>query len=505
MKKLFVLIVILSGLFFTACEKDNFKPQEDELITGYSNTDNKRTCGMDAKMKILLSDPIYKAQHERKLKMVNNIIGLREFNSDTIILPMAVHFEQVSNPDIECLRALAKSQIAVLNEDYGGTNEDISKWQNIAGNTFPGINNGKAHFKFCLATKNHPDGYGLEDGDLAVTVNKVNGDNSSDWSGYINIFVIPNTGVLGYSPLGGSGNGDGVVIDATAFGKGQGCGSISPKEPYNLGRTLTHELGHYLLLDHIWGGGCGIDDDVADTPDAEQEYYGCPEIGVSSCGSTDMFMNYMDYVNDACMYMFSEGQVTRSSNYISTSLQNIVNNAANVCGETTTEATCSDGIQNGQETGVDCGGPDCIPCENSGSSCDQTPIELEFVLDDYGSDITWELLDEEGFVLYEGGDYPDFQSGEVVQDSFCLADGCYTLIVEDLFEDGLCCEYGEGSFSLSIDGYEFVQSDGEYGANEIIEFCIEEAYDEEPARISKRVISPRVPAKIKAARIAKKR
>ena len=72
-------------------------------------------------------------------------------------------------------------------------------------------------------------------------------------------------------------------------------------------------MGHYLNLDHIWGdGGCGQDDGISDTPEAGTEYYGCPAIGsgTTTCGSQDMFMNYMDYVDDACMYMFSEEQAS---------------------------------------------------------------------------------------------------------------------------------------------------------------------------------------------------
>ena len=99
----------------------------------------------------------------------------------------------------------------------------------------------------------------MNDGDAAVTINQTNGDRANSWSGYINIFVNDADGNLGYSPLGGSGNGDGVVINRDAFGAGNGCTGVSPQSPYDLGRTLTHELGHYLNLDHIWGGGCNQD------------------------------------------------------------------------------------------------------------------------------------------------------------------------------------------------------------------------------------------------------
>ena len=228
-----------------------------------------------------------------------------------------------------------------------------------------------------------------------MTVNTTNGDSDSNWSGYINIFVQPNTGVLGYSPLGGSGNGDGVVIDANAFGSGNGCGSIAPQAPYNLGRTLTHELGHYFLLDHIWGdqGGCNQDDGVSDTPVSEQPYYGCPQLGASSCNSTDMHMNYMDYVNDVCMYMFTEGQATRMRNYVTSSLQSVVQNAANVCGPGHSTPTCTDGIQNGDETGVDCGGSNCPPCNPTVGCVTPGNIQLT-VLGTDAAEVSWDAVSD---------------------------------------------------------------------------------------------------------------
>ena len=220
--------------------------------------------------------------------------------------------------------------------------------------------------RFCLADKNHPAGYGLSDGDVAVTINQTSGDFDSNWSGYINIFVRNiNGGILGYSELPGSGNGDGMVISRTAFGSGNGCGVVSPTAPYNLGRTLTHEMGHYLNLRHIWGdGGCGASDFVNDTPDANGSNGGCPNIGKMSCGTADLHMNYMDYTYDACMYMFTEGQTVRMQNLISNNLQNVLANATNVC-SAAPEPTCNDGIKNGSETGIDCGG-ECAPC---GQTC----------------------------------------------------------------------------------------------------------------------------------------
>ncbi len=337
---------------------------------------NIRNCGMQEHMTQLLQDEEYKEQHNQMLRDIQVRILKQEGERNcpgTIMIPMAVHYQRLKgrNYDENCLIQLAQNQIDILNQDYGGYNVDISNWTNNASSYFPGISNGEACIEFCLATSNHPSGYGLNEGDPAVTFNQTNGDSDGNWSGYINIFVR-SIQYLGYSPYGGQGNGDGVVIDNNAFGSGNGCGSVSPNAPYNLGRTLTHELGHYLLLHHIWGTGnynspnCNDSDLVDDTPNQSLSYGGCPALGASSCGSNDMHMNFMDYTNDACMYMFSADQATRMEVYANSNLNNVIQNGLVVCGGTPPEPTCSDGEQNGDETGIDCGGSVCDPCDTGG-------------------------------------------------------------------------------------------------------------------------------------------
>ena len=82
---------------------------------------------------------------------------------------------------------------------------------------------------------------------------------------------------------------------------------------HHLGRTTTHEIGHYFNLKHIWGKqGCGSGDDfVADTPPQDTYNRGCPQHPVVTCGSNNMFMNFMDYTDDACISMFTHGQRLR--------------------------------------------------------------------------------------------------------------------------------------------------------------------------------------------------
>lgn len=524
----------------------------------------KRDCGKEQHMDKLLSNPEY--VKERNLRLLNfekiskqNI--LKAQCSTPLLIPVAVHYQGIGTTDKACLIDLAQRQIEVLNKDFGGLNSDISKWKNQAAAYFPGVVNGEACIRFVIANQNHPAGYNLSNGQVAVTFNQTQGDQVNKWAGYLNIFVQFNTGYLGYAPYGGLGNGDGVVIDAEGFGVGNGCGSLNPVAPFNLGRTTTHEVGHYLFLEHIWADGCSTDDEVSDTPNQAQDYSGCPNLGASSCGSIDMHMNYMDYTDDACMYMFSKGQTQRMENYISSSLQNLRNNAANVYS--------SSGSSNGGDTGggtegnnPTCSSPDQATVSSinestykivwqkmtqassygiryrvSGSSLwtNQTTTISEYnlsqltagtsyeyqlrskcpsgwtiwskslafstkaidttgdntnsgeykvrlVLDDYGSETTWYIVDKNLRDVAFGGPYKDFEAGTIKEKTVKLAKGCYELELNDDYGDGFCCDYGNGSIALlDSKGKVLASSTGKFGYFKIIKFCV----DNGSARITK--------------------
>ena len=584
-KNLLQLIVISAALFITSCSDEDQPLLSSDDTTTTEYPDSKRTCLSHEHTQHLLSDPAYKALHEKKISAFEDFQAKGVFKAQCtapVIIPVAVHFQGVGSVDASCLTNLAIGQINILNADFAGTNTDISKWNNQASSRFPGVSNGEACIRFVLADQNHPAGYGLSNGSPAVTVNRTQGDQVNNWSGYLNIFVRSNTGVLGYAPLGGAGNGDGVVIDAAAFGAGQGCGSISPNAPFNLGRTLTHEVGHYFLLDHIWGNGCASDDDVADTPDQSRDYSGCPALGASSCGSTDMHMNYMDYSNDACMYMFSAGQANRMDNYVTASLSNLTANASNVMsgststsgGENTDDGGNTGGSgtsegDNNSDTNADVednntdddAEDDNIACTSptqssvdilsaqavrvdwadidgadryqvryrevgtsrwttristrslrnltgldptsyqyelrsrcadgwkgwSGRSTFDLSIEdndgdtfagfitVSIILDDFGSENSWELYNSNNRRIAQGGPYRDGQSGRVINKRVELTEGCYEIDLFDAYGDGMCCEYGNGGLKiLNSAGSTMVESDGRFGTYELIEFCVEE-------------------------------
>ena len=215
------------------------------------------------------------------------------------------------------------AQIAQLNLDYARLNTDAANtpapFAAVAANT---------NIQFCLAVRD-PNGAattGIIHKATTVTSFSTNdaakysaqgGDNAWPAASYLNIWSCNlGGGLLGYSQFpGGAAATDGCVILYNSIGS-----MLRPTTatPYNLGRTVTHEVGHWLNLYHIWGddgGACTGSDNCADTPNQGSENYGCPTYPLTdNCTATSpgvMFMNYMDYVDDGCMNMFSQNQAQR--------------------------------------------------------------------------------------------------------------------------------------------------------------------------------------------------
>jgi hypothetical protein len=204
-------------------------------------------------------------------------------------------------------QAQLQSQIDVLNADFAATNTDYN-----LTTTYNSVKSGNTGIKFVLSAVNRKSttvtSWSTND---AVKKTASGGLNPTSPTTTLNIWVCNlGGGVLGYAQFpGGASATDGVVLDDNATGK---TGTVSA--PYNKGRTATHEVGHYLNLRHIWGDATCGNDQVSDTPLHNTANYGCPAAGhLSTCTGTpvEMTMNYMDYTDDACMYMFSAGQKAR--------------------------------------------------------------------------------------------------------------------------------------------------------------------------------------------------
>ncbi len=155
---------------------------------------------------------------------------------------------------------------------------------------------------------------------------------------YLNIWVCNLSGILGFAQfpdinpllvegvnLNGTDKTDGIVLVYKAVGSTESPNpsATGAYAPYGMGRSLTHELGHFLGLRHIWGdGGCGIDDYCADTPESDGANFGCPSTHVS-CGTTDMVQNYMDYTYDNCMNVFTADQRLRMRTVLYNSVRRV--------------------------------------------------------------------------------------------------------------------------------------------------------------------------------------
>ena len=381
-----------------------------------------------------------------------------------ITIPVVVHVVYNTSAENISLSQI-NSQINILNEDFRRLNADANNdWPQAAD----------SEIEFCLASVdplgNATDGITRTSTSVSsfstndnVKFNSSGGKDAWPYQDYLNMWVCDlGGGLLGYAQFpGGPSSTDGVVVDYQYFGN-----TGTATAPFDLGRTTTHEVGHWLNLRHIWGDGpCGVDDLVADTPQSDNPNYGCP-LNHVSCGTTDMVANYMDYTDDACMNLYTSGQKTRMRALFDTGgfRASLLNSPA--CGAGN-PPSCTDGVQNGQETGVDCGGPDCPPC----ASCPDNEVSMTIILDDYPGETTWELTDANNILLASGGPYGGQPAGSTVNESFCLPDGCYDYTIFDSYGDGICCAYGNGSYTLTDSNGNVLASGGAFTTSETSNFC----------------------------------
>jgi len=240
--------------------------------------------------------------------------------SKPVLIPVVVHV--VHHTETENISdAQVFSQIKVLNKDFRAQNSDKQKvpsvWTNLVADSFiefelAKTSPDKLNTSGITRTQTHVTSFGT---DNAMKVASLGGKSPWPTTHYLNIWVC-NLGdsILGYAQFpGGPPETDGVVIDFRAFGT-EGTASA----PFNAGRTATHEIGHYFNLSHIFGDGrsnsCSDADYVDDTPNQLGPNYQNPAFPKISCNNQpngDMFMNYMDYVDDNAMFMFTDGQAAR--------------------------------------------------------------------------------------------------------------------------------------------------------------------------------------------------
>lgn len=256
----------------------------------------------------------------------------------TYQIPVIIHVVHNGEPvgvGANISAAQVYSQIEVLNEDFTRTNPDAPNTRDAFADVVGGLD-----IEFVPATID-PSGFPLDE----PGIHRVDGGQET-WTEpqtrqtlrpetiwdpllYFNIWSLnlPD-GELGYAQFPsfsglegieeepGAANTDGAIVDYTNFGSITKVDTpqLREGEPYNLGRTLTHELGHSFGLIHVWGdGGCDVDDFCEDTPASNSPNYRCEENSDEpfNCGTLDMYENYMDYTRDVCMNAFTQDQIER--------------------------------------------------------------------------------------------------------------------------------------------------------------------------------------------------
>lgn len=251
-------------------------------------------------------------------------------NGEIITIPVVVHVihsgqEIGTSPNIT--DAQIASQIKVLNEDYrkmSGTpgfntnpvGADIQIQFALAlQDPYGKPTNGVDRIKFCQENWSETD---FDSNVKPVTI--------WDPTMYLNIWttILTDATILGYAQYpdasglpglntkGGNANSDGVVSNYKVFGSIMyNDGSFLLDATYNKGRTMTHEVGHWLGLRHIWGDATCGDDYCADTPKHHDANYGCPKVVNCDSNGNEMVENYMDYTDDKCMNIFTQNQKDR--------------------------------------------------------------------------------------------------------------------------------------------------------------------------------------------------
>jgi len=296
------------------------------LTISSRNLSAQRTCAAHDHMLEQISNTpeMYDNMEELEMYTEKFIENYSSFSKagETRIIPVYVHViyntaqQNISDAQIQ-------SQIDVLNADYGGTNFDLSR----TPSEFTKANGTGIQFVLAGVTRKSSTKTTWGTADAMKKLSQGGVDPITP-STHLNMWICNiGGGILGYAQFpGGAAATDGVVFSPQYCGTTvnpltgatySGSSTFYLDAPFDKGRTATHEIGHYLNLRHIWGdGNCNATDYVTDTPPAAAENYGCPVYPKKSCTSnggftSDMFMNYMDYTDDACMFMFSAGQSAR--------------------------------------------------------------------------------------------------------------------------------------------------------------------------------------------------
>lgn len=537
--KLICFAMVFSCLSLTAQEKNvaQFRDCATDEYNAQLLIDNPNMMGSEA----------FERQLAPKIAEIKRQLESGSMRALQFTIPVVVHVihnGEAIGTGSNISDAQVLSQIQVLNEDF----------RRIVGTR--GFNNhpdgADVEVEFCLA-KQDPDGCvttGIDRIDMSAVSTSWSGPGGNtdtvlkpatiwDASQYMNMWSVNFTSgtLLGYAQFpGGTANTDGVVSNYTYFGSNDAAGVTIPGA-FNLGRTMTHEVGHYLGLYHTFQGGCfGSGDFCNDTPPvASANSNGSACNPNNSCTNDspdldDMIENYMDYTTDACMDTFTNDQKARviavmntAANRPNTTTSDKCTPLADVSNDgsieiieialvpcssdaianvrvqnfgtvTLTSATISYDVDGGTSTdfawtgslaagefvnvdlpvitasvgdhvlNVSIASPNgnadersCNDVTNSDftviaapSSIDATDVYLTITLDQYSAETTWELINSN--VVIASDNYNGTTDDEMTFE-YTIPVGtneCYTFIINDSYGDGICCDFGNGSYELRV-------------------------------------------------------
>jgi len=423
----------------------NFKSKEEFVQSG----NVCRFVSPDSKRKEKSKKKLWKHEtRKKKLKFWKAKIGKgRQMQSTLSEVSVQVHFHIIQKQD-ESGNIVSSNisdnqvdeQINILNDAYGGkASIDCANIQTTYGTATP--------FKFELATlerKSNSGWYDKPNSNNYEMFKELRRGNCSD----LNIYSTGGDSYLGWATFPDE-CADNLLVDGVVIYEETLPGGSAA--PYNLGDTLVHEVGHWLGLLHTFEGGCGNGDFVEDTPPENTSAAGCP-ISRDTCSGDnglDPIHNFMDYSDDCCMYEFTGGQAERM-----TAVADVYRDLRS--------PDSSEEYANflNPETSSQ------VQCENS-----ESKLTVIIKTDEFGSETSWS-------VSHSGSTDTMFDEpplGQVFSDlgtyevSKCLSPGAYKFTINDAFGDGLCCENGNGSYSVFLDG-ELIASGGESFASQDHDF-----------------------------------
>ncbi|MFD2915078.1 M43 family zinc metalloprotease [Psychroserpens luteus] len=537
--KLICFAMVFSCLSLTAQEK---------------NVEQFRNCATDEyNAQLLIDNPNMMGSETFERQLAPRITEIkRQLESGSMralqfTIPVVVHVIHNGEPigtGANISDAQVISQIQVLNDDYRRA---------VGSRGFNAHPDGAdVEVEFCLA-KQDPDGCvttGINRIDMSAVSTSWSGPGGNtdtvlkpatfwDASQYMNMWSVnfsDNT-LLGFAQFpGGPANSDGVVANYTYFGSNDATGVTIPGA-FNLGRTMTHEVGHYLGLYHTFQGGTCAEgatsgDFCADTPAQNApNNSNCP-VGSDHCpsGDPDMIENYMDYTTDVCMNIFTNEQKARviavmqagnnrpntTTSDKCTPLADVSNDGSieinqlvpvpctsdlvanvriqnfgtvaltsatvtyDVDGGTSTDISWTGNLAEGEFEDIDLmvttsagahvlnvsiaspnGNADQRSCNDdtnadftaaaAPASIEATDIYFTITTDNYSGETTWSIVDSNGTVV--GSDSYDGDLDDNSTFEYTIPVGtneCYTFVINDSYGDGICCDYGDGSYELRV-------------------------------------------------------